>query len=102
MQDNMIDITKLSAKTKTALVRFSKAKQSFDKLMRQQYIDATGTVATEYLDAREALTSCSEPEIANLVEQIQIDPEKPGQIRPLKLAAAQDELYNLGLQIANQ
>lgn len=98
----MIDITKLSAETKTALVRFSKAKQSFDKLMRQQYIDATETVATEYLHAREALTSCSEPEIANLVQQIKIDPEKPGKVSFLKLAPAQDELYNLGLQIANQ
>lgn len=98
----MIDITKLSAKTKTALVRFSKAKQSFDKLMRQQYIDASGTVATEYLHAREALKACAEPEIASLVEQIQIDPEKPGKVSLLKLAAAQDELYNLGLQIANQ
>ena len=98
----MIDITKLSAKTKTALVRFSKAKQSFDKLMRQQYIDASGTVATELFDAREALKACAEPEIASLVEQIQIDPEKLGKVSPLKLAAAQDELYNLGLQIANQ
>jgi len=98
----MIDITKLSAKTKTALVRFSKAKQAFDKLMRQQYIDASETAATEYLHAREALKACAEPEIAGLVVQIQIDPEKPRGLSPLKLAAAQDELYNLGLQIANQ